>query len=243
MSSGPVTVVFPPYPAWIRQISRHRGSTLSLVCKNVAGPVIWTKNGGPLPDYCTENVWNARCLNYGQYKNQRLTIKNVTKEDEGRYRCKANNKESLPFMFNVSDDDSSPYELRLDSTYKPTAFPSSPTNVQGTNWSSMSLPTEKPTLEGVFSTQLLLNSTSSYLVTGSTGKRDAYKVCTTMTADCRHSIDDSKHKDDSLTIGLAAGVPCAVVLFVLAFVVFCLAKKRLTCPPGEFVTPDFRIVK
>ena len=107
---------------------------------------------------------------------QRLTIRNITKRDEGNYTCKANNEESPLFlvMIKVPED---PTVLR-NNTNKPTAFSGSPTDAQGTNWSSMAPPTETPTVtvQRNFSQPSSHTSTALFLVTGSTSKRDVYNV-------------------------------------------------------------------
>jgi hypothetical protein len=162
---GPVTVVLTGHRASHQQHSHPTGSTLSLDCKNAGGPVSWTKNGNPLPN-CTNSVWNARCLTLRlHYSDQRLIIREVTKRDEGRYRCKAKKEESPPFVFNVSDD------TRITSSnvslkYTPTVFSTLPTSGQGTTQSPMSLPTTGDTLAGISSQPSSRTYTSWYPVTG-----------------------------------------------------------------------------
>ena len=169
-------VVCPPHPDGTQQISRPRGSTLSLVCKNAAGTVTWSKDGGPLPDYCHESIVIDRCYTH----NQRLTIENVTKGDEGSYKCQANSMESPPLVFKLSDD----------TTYKLTASTGSLATTPGTNWSSTST---QPTRVEDFAS--LHNSISSpaapstqrsgtILVTGSTSKICLRGICCMMTNDC-----------------------------------------------------------
>ena len=134
------------HPCDTQQISLPRGTTLSLICKYVEGTVTWSKNRGPLPADCQKSTISARCFTQNlrgeEVRKQRLTIRNITKRDEGNYTCKANNEESPLFLviIKVSED---PTVLR-NNTNKPTAFSGSPTDAQGTNWSSTAPPTETP---------------------------------------------------------------------------------------------------
>ena len=168
------------HPCDTQQISLPRGTTLSLICKYVEGTITWSKNRDPLPADCQKSTISARCFTQNlrgeEVRKQRLTIRNITKRDEGNYTCKANNEESPLFLviIKVSED---PTVLR-NNTNKPTAFSGSPTDAQGTNWSSTAPPTETPTVavQRNFSQPSSHTSTALFLVTGSTSKRDVYNV-------------------------------------------------------------------
>jgi hypothetical protein len=195
-----IAVLVENFPHGTREISFAMGYTVSLECKNAVGIVNWLKDDGPLPDDCEESTLNDRCY----HANERLTIKNLTEDYVGSYKCQANNTESLPLAIKLSPDINN----------EPTA--SAVATTRGTNGSISTQSTR------ISSPHSVHNPTDSLLT----------RRGTTVAPTASNIPESETGSDNSVNTGLVAGVTIGVILVVVLLIggiYFVYKKKWFSC--------------